>query len=123
MCFSKEDILRKDSLSRPISLENIDNSLWSDKCDYWLAKDCDNLNLLNYNLIVLQLNVRSVLSKLTELKILLTELEKKNSPVDVILLCKTFLSSQTEKLVKVPNFRLYATSRKNQKGGGTAILV
>ena len=34
MCFSKEDVTTNDSLSRPINMGNIDNSLWNDKCDY-----------------------------------------------------------------------------------------
>ena len=31
MCFSKEDIIVSDSLSRPLSMEELDESLWSDK--------------------------------------------------------------------------------------------
>ena len=35
-----------------------------------------------------------------ELKQLLTKLEQKNTLVDVLLLCKTFLTKDTEKLIK-----------------------
>ena len=123
MCFSKKDVTVNDSLSRPISMENIDNSLWNDKCDYWETEQCANLNPNNYNFIIMQLNIRSLLSNATELKMLLTKLEQKNSPVDVILLCETFLTKKTEKLVKIPHYQLYSTCRSNHKGGGTAILV
>ena len=68
-------------------MEDIDNSLWNDKCDYWETKQCANLNPNNYNFIIMQLNICSLLSNATKLKMLLTKLEQKNSPVDVILLC------------------------------------
>ena len=54
---------------------------------------------------------------------LLTKLEQKNSPVDVILLCETFLTKKTEKLVNILHYQSYSTCRSNHKGGGTAILV
>ena len=41
----------------------------------------------------------------------------------MILLCKTFLSDVTTKLVNVPGYKLYSDHRKNHKGGATAILV
>ena len=40
-------------------MEDIDNSLWSDKCDYWETEQCANLNPKNYNFIVMQLNIHS----------------------------------------------------------------
>ena len=123
MCFSKKDVTTHDSLSRPMNMENIDNSLWNDKCDYWETEQCANLNPNNYNFIIMQLNIRTLLSNATELKILLTKLEQRNSPVDAILLCETFLTKKTEKLVNIPYYHLYTTCRNNHKGGGTAILV
>ena len=120
MCFSREDILTKDSLLRPISMEDVDSSLWSDKCDYWDMKQCSNLNPENYNFIVLQLNIRSLLSNITNLKLLLTTLEQKNSPVDVLLLCETFLHKKTERL---PHYKVYSNYRINHKGGGTSVLI
>ena len=72
MCFLKEDVTINDTLLRPISMEDIDSSLWSDKCDYWETEHCANLNPENYNFIVMQLNIHSLLSNVTELKILLS---------------------------------------------------
>ena len=104
-------------------MEDIDNSLWSDKCDYWETEQRANLNPKNYNFIVMQLNIRSLLSNATELKILLTKLEQKNLSVDVILLCETFLNKKTERLVNILHYQLYSTCRSNHNGGGTAILI
>ena len=50
-------------------------------------------------------------------------LETKNSRVDIILLCETFLNKSTEKLVKIPGYTLICNSRSENKGGGTAILL
>ena len=77
MCFSNIDITLFNNLSRPLDLSNIDSSLWSDKCDYIDRSKHVNLNLDNYNLIVLQLNVRSILNKQLEIKQLLLDLGKK----------------------------------------------
>ena len=106
MCFSKSATKIYDELERPLNLDSIDESLWNDKCDYIDPNSCTNLNPNDYNLIVLQLNIRSILSKQTELKQLLHALANKNSRVDILLLCETFLNKKTTKLVNIPNYTL-----------------
>ena len=123
MCFSYEDLIITDSLSRPLLMENVLENLWSDKCDYWLADNYENLNPSNYNFIVMQWNICSLMTNIRELKLLLNKLEQRNSTVDIILLCETFLNKSTEKLIKLPHYQLYSNHRKDHKGGGTAILV
>ena len=75
------------------------------------------------NLIVLQLNVRSVLAHQSELRNLLNELNKKNSRVDILLLSETFLIRKTEKLVNIKGYSCVFNSCMDHKGGGTCILV
>ena len=123
MCFGKEDMYLYDSLSRPVAMETQDASLWSDKCDYWIVDECNNLNPENYNFVVLQWNIRSLMTNQSKIKQLLTKLERRNTPVDALLLCETFLTKDTAKLIKVPNYTIYTTNRKTMKGGGTAILI
>ena len=123
MCFSKENITLKDSLSRPLSLETVDSSLWSDKCDYWTADECNDLNPKNYNLVNLQWNICSLMLNAKELTLLLNKLEDRNSPGDVLLLCETFLKKDTVKLANIPQYTLYLNHWCNHKGGGTAVLV
>ena len=106
MCISKCATKTYDELERPLNLDSIDENLWNDKCDYIDTNSCTNLNPNDYNLIVLQLNTRSILSKQTELKQLLHTLENKNSRVDIVLLCETFLNTKTTKLVNIPNYTL-----------------
>ena len=90
MCISKLILKTHDSLDRPLNLNTVDELLWNDKCDYLDPEICTNLNPNNYNLIVLQLNIRSLPPNQTELKQLLQNLENHNSRVDVILLCELF---------------------------------
>ena len=54
--------------------DELDNTLWNDKCHYVEIEGTANLNPNNYNLSVLQLNIRSLLAHQQELKYLLTQL-------------------------------------------------
>ena len=67
----------EDSLHRSRDLQELDNALWNDKCDYMDIENCANLNPNNYNLIVLQLNIHSLLSHQHDLSQLITTTEKK----------------------------------------------
>ena len=113
----------EDSLHRSRDLRELDNALWNDKCDYMDIENCANLNPNNYNLIVLQLNIHSLLSHQHDLSQLIRTTEKKNSRIDIILLCKTFLSKNTYNMVKIRGFTHVCNFRKDKKGGGVSILV
>ena len=67
-----------DILENSIITDNLDSVLWSDKCDYIDIEDCVNLNPNCHNLIVMQLNVRSLLSNQSALNQLLRDLENKS---------------------------------------------
>ena len=123
MCFTKIDTGPTDELYRPMDNFLLHESLWNDKCDYIQPDSCTNLNIDNYNLIILQLNIRGLLSHQSELNLLLHKLNNINSSVDIILLCETFLNTQTEKLVQIPGYTLIANNHQTNKGGRTAILV
>ena len=68
-----------DLLLRSRDYDELDGSLWNDKCDYIELEKCSNHNPNNYNLIVMQLNIRSLLAHQQELCQLLRMTEKKNS--------------------------------------------
>ena len=123
MCFSRTDGLLFDSLSRPIELSKNDESLWSDKCDYYDPDKCSNLNPDQFNLIIMQLNIRSILAHQTKLAQLLQTMTDKKSRVDILLPCETFLTDKTSNLVNIPGYQIITNNRKISKGGGVAILV
>ena len=123
MCFSKSSIKSNDEVKRPLNFDTNDETLGNDKCDYIDLQNAKNLNPSGLNLVILQLNIRSILSHITELKMLINILETKNAQANIILLCETFLNKNTEKLVKIPGYNLICNSRSESKGGGTAILL
>ena len=73
--------------------------------------------------MVIQHNVRSLPCNISETKLLLQTLHDKNSTVDIMLLCETFLSKSTAKLIKIPGYTLVSNYRQNHKGGGISVLV
>ena len=100
----KKDITIFDNLTRPLHLDELSPALWSDKCDYVDVIKCNNLNPENYNLMVMQHNIRGLLGNITKLKQLLDLMTKKNSTIDILLLCETFLNKKTISLVNLPGY-------------------
>ena len=115
--------LNTDVLQRPRNQSELDESLWNDNCNYTEIETCFNLNPNNYNLLVLQLNIRSILAHQHELKQLLRDLEKKNSSIDVVLLCETFLTKKTIGMVNVVGYTHVGNYRNTKKGEGVSILI
>ena len=58
-----------------------------------------------------------------ELRLLLQQLNNKNSTVDIVALCETFLTKKVEKLVNIPGYTLYCKNRTDHKGGGVGLLI
>ena len=112
-----------DELSRPMLYDGLDNTLWNDKCDYADIEGTTNLNPNNYNMAVLQLNIRSLLAHQQELKQLLANLANHNCRIDVVLLCETFLSKNTRNMINIPGYTHIGNYRTDRKGGGVLILL
>ena len=123
MCLYRQIEPLMDNLERLLNIQNLPSSLWSDKCDYLDIDKCNNLNSKNYNFIVMQLNIRSILSNQLELKRLLNELSWKHSEVDILLLSETFIMSKTENLINMKGYMIHTTNRKEAKGGGLLCLL
>ena len=123
MCCETEHLITKDQLERPVDHSELDSSLWNDKCDYIELDHCNNLNPNNYNLIIMQINICSILAHQQELSQLLRTLENKDTRIDIILLCETFLTRKTEKLVHIPGYNLIGNHQSMRKGGGVCMLL
>ena len=108
---------------RPLEYNEMDKSLWSDKCDYLELDGMTDLNPNGYNFVVLQLNIRGLLLNQANLCTLLNTLKSKESQVDMILLCETHLNRFTTQLVHIPRYTLISSNRSLSKGGGTSILI
>ena len=74
-------------------------------------------------MIVLQLNVRSLLSNQIALNQLLKDLDNRESKVDLVLMCETFLTGQTYRFINLLGYTLISNEHVSRRGGGTGILV
>ena len=81
------------------------------------------LNPENYNLVIMQHNIRSFLPNQTELRELMQTLELKHSRVDIGPLCGTFLSDKTKGFANIPGYTLVKRHSVSSKGGGVSILL
>ena len=66
--------MQLDQLGCPINNTYLTESLWNDKYDNLHIDQCKNLNPNNYNMNIIQLNIRSLLANQHELKDLLQQL-------------------------------------------------
>ena len=54
--------MQLDQLGYPIYNTDLTESSWNNKCDYLHIDQCKNLNPNNYNMNIIQLNIRSLLA-------------------------------------------------------------
>ena len=108
MNHKKDESMQLGQLGHPINNTDLTESLWNDKCDYLHIDRCKNLNPNNYNMNIIQPNIRSLLAHQHELEDLLQQLQNKNSTIDVVALSETFLTKKVEKLVNVPGYQLFS---------------
>ena len=96
--------------------ENVDLAEF-DNCDY-----VDKVtNVSDNDLVVMQLNIRGIGSKKTQLLDLIdNSIESKR--LDVILLSETWLTPFSPNL-NIPGYTLHRQDQHQKKGGGVAILV
>ena len=73
--------------------------------------------------MVLQHNVRSLPHNISETKLLLQTLHDKNSSVDIMLLCETFLNKNTANRTRIPGYTLVSNYRQEHKGDSTSVLI
>ena len=123
MCKTELSYDNNDALNRSRNLDELDRTLLNDKYDYIDTAMYNNLNPNNYNLLAMQLNIRSVLAHQHELKQLLQMLEKKNSRIDAVSPCETFLTKNTANMVNIPGYTHIGNFRTKKKGGGVSILL
>ena len=106
-----------DELRRDI-LETKYNYDTNDDCDYIeldrsITKDIEDLMVLN-------LNIRGLYSKLGNLQYLIDNVS--NVSPDVVTLSETWLNRHTPKF-EIPGYKIFQQDREHKKGGGVAVLV
>ena len=97
---------------------NLSSELDLPACDYVDIEQLEGLRPNKYDLSVLQLNIRGLLNKQGRLRDTMNR-----SKTDVVLLCETWLSKESESLVSIDNYKLFSIPRKSRIRGGVAILT
>ena len=91
---------------------NLSSELDLPTCDYVDVEQLEGLRPNKYDLSVLQLNIRGLLNKQGGLRDIMNR-----SKTDVVLLCETWLSKESESLVSIDNYKLFSIPRKSRIGG------
>ena len=120
MCLNNHKHLIGDSsYKRLIELLNAEISNVSESCEY-LETD-SNWTVKTSDLLIMQLNVRGLSSKIDQIKRLIDN-NPCNKPPEVTLLCETWLN-QGSPSINIPGYNLVQENRIGKKGGGIAILI
>ena len=115
MCLKPRQIV--DKLNRNIKYETYNEEL--DKCDYI---DYGNaIKVSDSDLVVLQLNIRGLYSKLTQLKSLINDATKGKKP-DIMLICETWQNKNGPTPI-LEGYEFVSKSRTHKLGGGVCIFV
>ena len=106
-----------DELSRDIYETRFSHDT-NDSCDYIeLTKE---INADSEDLILINLNIRGLYSKLGRLNYILNNATERQA--DVVTLSETWLSKYTPQF-SIPGYKMYRKDRVGKKGGGVAVLV
>ena len=117
MCLQRADDLRDKLGNRLQSVDFIDHD--NDTCDYFdLTEDIIDLEHDN-GFIALQLNIRGLLNKQTELLKMIAG----SSKLDVIMLQETWLTSTNCNLVNVPGYKHFFVHQTGRHGGCVSLLI
>ena len=91
----------------------------NDNCDY---VELDNdITCNDDDLVILNLNIRGLYSKIGNLVYLIDHTLSEKSP-DIITLSETWLTSHTPRFT-IPGYKLYHSNRTGKRGGGVGVLV
>ena len=106
-----------DNLDRTIECTKYQHEL--DNCDYYELTN--PIDALHGDLLVMQLNIRGLLGKLTNLKDLVNKASRGKS-IDVILLCETWQNKNSPP-ISLPGYSYIHKTRKHKLGGGVGIFI
>ena len=104
------------------SLENHSKGPTTDYCDYIELSDCKDIAVGNNDLSVLELNVRGLVNKQTEIYMMLKLLTQMSS-IDIVILVETWLTKESESCISLPSYSYVGKPRLHKKGGGVGFLI
>ena len=93
----------------------------SETCKYYdIPFFNSQINFNQYNLSILNLNIRSYFKHCDEFEGFLQNL---NTSFDILILTETWLNLNNSNLLKLFGYNIYNLCRNNKNGGGVSILI
>ena len=118
MCYSKLlNVHNQILLNEQLSIDGL-----TDECCYIEPNTIKEIHNKDSDLGIIQINVRGLLNKQTQIKQLLSN-DNVALPIEVILLCETWLKPTSSDLFSIPHYKSFHRVRNDRIGGGTSILV
>ena len=106
-----------DNLDRPIEITKYQHEL--DNCDYFQLTN--PIEASHGDLLVMQLNIRGLLGKMSNLKDLVNKVMR-GKKVDIILLCETWQNKNIP-IISLSGYNYVYKSRKHKMGGSVGIFI
>ena len=121
MCLQgiKQQIFNRLNNNEVMNNESYD---FVDHCDYLEIENITPKTLPRANLNILQMNVRGLVSKQNKSQSLIDKLEN-YSDLHCLLLCETWLTEDTKKLIGFNNHSFIGVERNIKKVGGVGFLL
>ena len=101
---------------------DFEDNIFRSESDYFDAGELSTSMFPHGNLNIIQLNIRGLLSKQSQLNELINRLEK-SLDLHALVLCETWLTPETKNLLKVNGYSYTGTERIGKKGGGVGFLI
>ena len=106
-----------DNLDRPIEITKYQHEF--DNCDYFQLTN--PIEASHGDLLVMQLNIRGLLGKMSNLKDLVNKVMH-GKKVDIILLCETWQNKNIP-IISLSGYNYVYKSRKHKMGGSVGIFI
>ena len=92
----------------------------TDNCDY--KNSTKDYSWTDSDFVTLNLNIRGLYSKLSDLNALIQCVERGGISPSIITISETWLTKHSP-MFTIPGYKIYRNDRQHKKGGGVAILV
>ena len=108
------DNLLREATELPFMIEG------TDTCDY--EDNIKDYHWTDNDFVTLNLNIRGLYSKLSDLNALIQRTEDSGTPPSVLTISETWLTKHSP-MFNIPGYKIYRKDRQHKKGGGIAVLV
>ena len=112
MCFTKLKKSNLDKLDHEVQHLYFGND-YIDNCDYLEQDELKDIKIYDTDLSILQLNIRGLIGKQSELSKLINSSNKKK--IDVVILSETWVTPSSLARVNVPGYDYIGKQRMNKR--------